>query len=230
MPSPVPRLLDADQLQAGLRHVRDAPADGGRVDLIVTRPRAGERVLHDQVELDIVVGVVGDMWSRRPSSETPDGGPHPDRQVTLINARFATLVGGSERRALAGDQLFVDLDLSHDNLPAGTRLALGSAVVEITPAPHTGCAKFRRRFGDAASALVSSPIGLALRLRGVNARVVSPGRVALGDRVHKVVPVEGADQEVVDAVASEAGRPGGADAGAVDGVSPGARVAMRRSV
>ena len=159
------------------------------VELIVTRPDRGQRVIHQEVDLDVTLGVVGDMWSWRPSPDTPDGQPHPERQVTLINARFATLVGGSERRVLTGDQLFVDLDLSQANLPAGSRLALGPAVVEITRAPHTGCAKFRHRFGDDASALVNTAAGLALRLRGVNARVVTPGRLAVGDRVHKVDPV-----------------------------------------
>ncbi len=189
MPPTPPHQLDAAQLEAGLGHVRAAPPDDGVVELIVTRPDRGQRMTHHEVELDTVLGVVGDMWSWRPTPDTRDGQPHPERQVTFINARFATLVGGAQRRVLTGDQLFVDFDLSHANLPAGSRLALGTAVVEITPAPHTGCAKFRHRFGDDASALVNTEVGLALRLRGVNARVVSPGRLRVGDRVHKLHPV-----------------------------------------
>ncbi len=232
VPSSLPQPLDAAQLLAGLDHVRAAPHDDGVVELIVTRPQRGQRVRHDQVELDLAVGVVGDMWSWRPSTDTVDRGAHPDRQVTLISARFATLVGGTEGRILTGDQLFVDLDLSHANLPAGTRLALGTAVIEITPAPHTGCAKFRHRFGPAASELVNTPLGLDLRLRGVNARVVSPGHLAVGDRVHKVVPADPLDQDGVGAAASGAGRVAGAEAAAADvaGAAPGASTAMRRSV
>ena len=180
--------LDAAQLRAGLDDVRAAPADHGPVELIVARPARGERVEASSAELDPQVGLVGDMWSWRPASDTPDHAPHPDRQLTLMNVRFATLVGGIEGRALAGDQLYVDLDLSHANLPAGSRLALGTAVIEVTAAPHTGCAKFRQRFGADAQALINTPLGRELRLRGVNTRVVTAGRVQLGDQVHKVEP------------------------------------------
>ncbi len=141
----------------------------------------------EAAELDLVEGLVGDMWRRKPSSKTGDGSPHPDMQITLMNARFAALVAvDPERRALAGDQLYVDLDLSSANLPPGTRLALGAAVIEITAIPHTGCAKFRRRFGDDAAEFVLTPLGRELNLRGVMARVAVPGTVKTGDIVRKV--------------------------------------------
>ena len=137
--------------------------------------------------LDLTVGLVGDTWRARGSARSEDGAAQPDRQITLMNARSATLIaGGNERRALAGDQLFVDLDLSYENLPPGTRLVMGSAVVEVTAALHRGCAKFAARFGRDALRLVNSEVGAELNLRGVNAKVVAGGTVRAGDVVRKV--------------------------------------------
>ncbi len=153
------------------------------------RPAEDEREVLDEGELDLAEGLVGDTWQFRGSSRTPDGGPHPDMQLNVINARAAALVAAdTDRRVLAGDQLHLDLDLSADNLPAGTRLALGSAVIEVTDQPHTGCQKFSARFGVDALRFVNSPEGKALRLRGLNARVVVPGTVRTGDTVRKLAP------------------------------------------
>lgn len=179
----------ADQLAAGLDAVRASPADDGVVELIVRRPDVDVREAVERAVLDPQDGLVGDTWRRRGDPRTPDGSANPDAQLTLVNDRLARLVAGDpSRRALAGDQLYVDLDLSAANLPAGTRLALGSAVVEITGLPHTGCAKFAHRFGNAAARLVNSPAGRALNLRGVNAKVVVAGTVGVGDAVRKVPP------------------------------------------
>jgi MOSC domain-containing protein YiiM len=104
-----------------------------------------------------------------------------------MNARAASLVAiEPERRPLAGDQLYVDFDLSLSNLPPRSRLGIGSAVIEITATPHTGCAKFVARFGADAQRWVNSPQGRELRLRGANARVVQPGTVCVGDMVRKL--------------------------------------------
>ncbi|CAN5559538.1 MOSC domain-containing protein [soil metagenome] len=180
--------LDADALNAALPDIAASPADEGVVSLIVRRPELGEREILALGELSLDEGLVGDTWKARPSKRTEDGGPHPDMQLDLINARLSALVAGgdAEQRALAGDQLHLDLDLSHANLPPGTRLALGEAVVEITDQPHTGCAKFRQRFGADALHFVNHGEGADLRLRGVNAKVVQPGAVRAGDRVQKV--------------------------------------------
>jgi len=179
--------LTTAELEAGLDHVRCSPADDGKVDLIVRRPAVDAREVLEIGELDLEEGLVGDTWNVRGSSRTPDGGPHPDMQLNVINARAADLVAAhTDRRVLAGDQLHLDLDLSLDNLPAGTRLALGTAVIEVTEQPHTGCQKFSARFGLDALRFVNSPQGKALRLRGLNARVVVPGTVRAGDAVRKV--------------------------------------------
>ena len=176
-----------DELVAGLDEIRRSPADDGVVELIVRRPAENEREVLAEGELDVAEGLVGDMWRRRGSRSTPDGSANPLAQLTLQNARLAALVAGErERWPLAGDQLYIDLDFSLDNLPPGTRLAVGSAEIEITPHPHTGCAKFSARFGSDALRFVNSPTGRALRLRGVNARVVEGGTVRRGDVVHKL--------------------------------------------
>jgi MOSC domain-containing protein YiiM len=174
--------LSRERLEAGLDHVRQSPPDHGRLMLIVRRPAVGQRDLPEEAVLDQVTGLVGDNWLTRGSSSTPDGSAHPDKQVTVINARLAELVaGGTERMALAGDQLYVDLDLSVDNLPPGSLLAVGQAVLRVSEAPHTGCAKFIERFGTEAIRFVNGRIGRRLRLRGMNTRIVVPGTIRLGD-------------------------------------------------
>ncbi len=180
--------LDLATLEAGLDPIRRSPADRGTVELIVRRPAIDARELLDEGHLDATVGLVGDTWPQRPSPRTPDGSPNPEAQLTVMNVRFAALVAGTaERIPLAGDQLYVDLDLSHDNLPAGTRLQIGDAVViEISATPHTGCSKFQTRFGNDALRMVNSPVGRQLRLRGLNAKVVTPGTVRRGDTLRKL--------------------------------------------
>jgi hypothetical protein len=177
----------ADELQAGLDRIRRSPSTDGTVELIVRRPAVDEREVVDEAELDVVAGLVGDTWLERGSRATEDGSANPKAQLTLMNARLAELVAGTRGRwQLAGDQLYVDLDLSKENLPPGTRLALGTAVIEATGEPHTGCAKFSARFGSDALRFINSPQGRALQLRGINARVVTAGRVRRGDAIRKL--------------------------------------------
>jgi hypothetical protein len=179
--------LSLAELEAGLGHVRAAPADSGTLELIVRRPAENQREVLAEGTLDLVTGLVGDDWTTRGSSSTPDGSAHPDAQITMMNARAALLVArDQDRRPLAGDQLYADLDIGVANLPPGTRLALGSAVIEVTGKPHTGCAKFLARFGRDALKFVNSRAGRELRLRGLNARIVVPGTIRPGDEIRKV--------------------------------------------
>jgi hypothetical protein len=185
-------LHTADELTTRLDHLRAAPAEVGTLDLVVRRPANGEREVLAEGVLDEADGLVGDNWLARATSRAVAEGRHLKAQVTVMSSRMVRLLADTdEERALAGDQLYVDLDLSYDNLPAGTRLALGDpddggAVIEVSDKPHTGCAKFVRRFGEEATSFVNSDEGRQLRLRGLNARVVRGGTVRPGDVVRKL--------------------------------------------
>jgi MOSC domain-containing protein YiiM len=178
--------LTIEELEAGLEHVGRSPKDESVLTLIVLRPQTDAREVIEEAELSLTEGLVGDNWRARGSRTMVDGGPDPERQVTIVNARVAALVAGErERWPLAGDQLFVDLDLSRENLPPGTRLAIGAALLEVTEPPHTGCRKYAARFGSDALKFVSTPTGRAMNLRGVHAKVVRPGVIRTGDVVRK---------------------------------------------
>jgi hypothetical protein len=173
-------VLSYAELSAGLDVVKGSPASDGPVEMIVARPGVGERLELDSVRLDVSSGIVGDSWSIRPD-------PSLDAQVTLMNVRAVALIAGSrDRWALAGDQLYVDFDLGLANLPAGSRIRVGESVLEVSEVPHTGCQKFSQRFGVDALRFVNSTEGTALRLRGVNTRIVTGGVVAIGDRATKL--------------------------------------------
>ena len=178
--------LNMEQLQAGMDHIRRSPTDQGVLQLIARRPAVGKRELLRQGQLDPGEGLVGDNWKTRGAASNPPREPNPLAQLTIMNARAADLVATClERWPLAGDQLYIDLDLSLTNLPAGTHLAIGSAVVEVTGEPHTGCKKFVEHFGLDAMHLVNGPEGRELCLRGINTRVVRAGVIRLGDAVAK---------------------------------------------
>lgn len=175
------------ELEAALAAIRDAPREAGVVELIIRRPTHNEREILEEATLDPSVGLIGDNWHLRPSRHTPDGTPEPERQLTIMGTRaVAAVAGDRDRWPLAGDQLYVDLDLGKENLPAGTRLAVGTAVVEVSAIPHTGCDKFTARFGSAATRWVNTPAGRGLNLRGINARVITAGVVRRGDAIRKL--------------------------------------------
>ena len=179
--------LTMAELEAGLDEIRQSPKDEGLLEMIVCRPRIGERQVLAEGELHPLEGLMGDSWKTRGSSRTADGSAHPDMQLNIMNSRVINLVTQSKNHwSLAGDQLYLDLDLSKENLPAGTRFALGTAVIEVTPQPHTGCQKFVERFGLEAMKFVNSPVGKQLSLRGINAKVVEPGVIRVGELAKKL--------------------------------------------
>jgi hypothetical protein len=176
-----------EALEDALVKIREAPRDVGTIELIVRRPAVEKREVIERAELDLTEGVVGDCWLERGSRSMPDGSANPDAQVTVMGARAAAAVAGDrEHWPLAGDQLYVDLDLSGEHLPPGTRLQVGSAVLEVTAIPHTGCGKFVRRFGIEAMKFVNSPVGRELNLRGINTKVVVAGTVSAGDEIRRL--------------------------------------------
>ena len=179
--------LTMSELEAGLGEIAKSPRDNGVLEMIVRRPQVGEREILQEGQLDLIDGLVGDSWKSRSSRRTADGTPHPDMQLNLMNSRVVALVSQDKSRwHLAGDQLFVDFDLTEANVPAGTKLAIGSAVIEVTAQPHTGCSKFVERFGVDAMKFVNSAERQDLHLRGINARVVRPGVLRVGDSITKL--------------------------------------------
>jgi MOSC domain-containing protein YiiM len=176
-----------EEMEAGLATIRQSPKDIGVLKLIVRRPQTETREVLDEGRLDPAHGLVGDNWQARGSNSTPDKSANPEMQLNLMNARVIELLSPDQTRwALAGDQLFVDFDLSESNVPPGTRLALGTAVIEVTAPPHLGCQKFSARFGADAMKFVNSPTGRELHLRGINAKVVQSGVIRVGDLVSKI--------------------------------------------
>jgi hypothetical protein len=181
------KYLTTEELEAGLENIYLSPKDDGRVDMIVCRPDVEKRKVLSEAELDPIEGLVGDNWKARGSTGTADGSAHPEMQLNIMNSRvIALLAQEQERWQLAGDQLYIDMDLSDKNLPAGTRLALGTAVIEITAKPHSGCKKFAARFGLDAIKFVNSPLGKELHLRGLNAKVIQSGSIRVGDTIKKI--------------------------------------------
>jgi hypothetical protein len=181
------RHLTTSELEAGLEDIQRAPKDEGVLELIVRRPVINEREILEEAELHPTAGLVGDSWKRRRSTSTADGSPNPLMQLNIMNSRVTALVArNKDRWPLAGDQLYLDMDLSEDNVPAKTHLSLGSAVIEVTSPPHLGCQKFVARFGHQAMKFVNSPLGKQLHLRGINARVIQSGIIRVGDVARKL--------------------------------------------
>lgn len=181
------RHVTQTEIESGLGTVLSSPKDSGVLELIVRRPAVNKREVIDIGVLDVELGLIGDNWLTRGSSRTDDGKGHPEMQLNVMNIRFADLIAGSRDRVpLAGDQLFVNLDLSSENLPPGTRLAIGSAVIEVTSVPHLGCKKFVERFGVEAMKFANSDIGRKHNLRGINAKVINSGQIRKGEGVEVI--------------------------------------------
>lgn len=178
--------LSETEIMAGLEQVRQSPQDNGSLNAIVIRPATDDRIRLEQCRLSPEGGTEGDAWAQGCWLSLPDGRPHPDVQICIMNSRMIDLVAGDKDRwEQAGDNLFVDLDLSRENLRAGEQLRIGECVIEITEQSHNGCSKFSQRFGPAALKVVNSPMGKALRLRGIYAKVIKAGDVCVGDLITK---------------------------------------------
>lgn len=179
--------LTMEELETGLDEIKRSPLDKGVLELIVGRPAENEREVLEEGTLDLGLGLIGDNWKTRGSSRTTDGFGHPDMQINIMNSRIISLLAQEKKYwKLAGDQLYIDLNLSDENLPTGSRLKIGSAVLEVTAIPHNGCKKFTERFGIDAVKFVNSPIGKELHLRGINAKVVEAGKVRVGETITKI--------------------------------------------
>jgi len=179
--------LTKEELEAGLDFIRQSPRDDGLLEMIVRRPREDEREILETGELNLQSGLEGDDWKTIISSQKTDGTIPTDTQLTLMNSRTIALIAGDKARwPLAGDQLYVDFDLSIGNIPPGTQLAVGEAIFEVSAVPHTGCSKFIARFGVDAQIFVNSAVGKQLHLRGINAKIIRAGRIRVGDVIRKM--------------------------------------------
>ena len=183
----MPRHLTMAELEDGFPEIIRSPKDNGRLEGIVVRPARGKRQELRTSDVSFDGGVHSDLWAKACWKSTEDGRPHPDVQICIMNARCIALIAQERGNwAPAGDNLFIDLDLSPDNLPPGQRLAIGTAIIEITDTPHNGCAKFIGRYGRDAGIFVNGRLGKRHRLRVVYARVIRDGTVTVDDVVTKV--------------------------------------------
>lgn len=181
------RHLTTDELEQGLESIFRSPKNDGVLALIVKRPDVDQRESVTEGRLDVEQGLVGDNWLNRGSWKVPKRAADPDMQLNIMNSRVVALVADDPgRRELAGDQLYLDMDLSYENLPPGTQLVIGDAIIEVTAPPHTGCKKFAARFGRDAMVFVNSGIGKKLNFRGINAKVTKSGNIRVGDVARKI--------------------------------------------
>lgn len=182
MPNPLHRSLP--ELEAGLRALPNPSKDSGRVAMIVCRRAEGVHESVQQIHLSVADGVTGDEWKRRAGKL--------DAQITVIRRDVSALISNGQPLTTSGDNLVVDFDISAENLPPGTRLRVGQALVEMTFLPHNGCKKFTARFGPDATRFVQAPATRHLNLRGIHWKVIEPGEVRVGDSIEVLSRPHGA--------------------------------------
>ncbi|MFW9931002.1 MAG: MOSC domain-containing protein [Candidatus Thorarchaeota archaeon] len=187
LPESIPNFLSFQELNDRFNALTPSPKDVGTVDLICIRPTENSREVKDSVIVDNQLGIIGDNWKSRGSKHTPDGSAIPDAQITIMNSRIINLITQDKNFwSLAGDQLFIDLDISSDNLPSGSRLTIDDVILEVTPLPHNGCIKFSNRFGSDATKFVSNKEGQKYHRRGIYVKVIKSGRIHTGSIVKKL--------------------------------------------
>jgi hypothetical protein len=167
--------LASDELERGYAQL-SPPKDSGELALICARGEDGQRSELQRAALSVRGGLPGDAWFR----DCPE---KVDAQLTVMRVDVARLFANGQSITLAGDNLFVDLDLSKANLPCGSRLRIGGALLEVTPEPHNGCLKFRQRFGADALRFTAEPNRHDQHLRGIYLKTVEAGEVAVGDTI-----------------------------------------------
>ncbi len=173
------RFPSLEQLERGLAGLGRKAGSEGRVALVVSRGQGGLREARARARLSPDEGGPGDAWARRAARD-------PEGQIAVMEVDVAALIANGQPLTLFGDNLFLELDLSDENLPCGSRVQIGDALLEVTPKPHNGCHKFQARFGNEALRFVSRKEQRHRNLRGIYMRVIEPGEVAPGDAVRVV--------------------------------------------
>lgn len=183
----VQEFFSLNSLNDSFSDILDSPITNGTIELIVCRPKTNARKILTEAELTIEEGLVGDCWKNKRNFMRKDGLPDVEVQLTLMNSRCINAIAGSkEFWPLAGDQLFVDLNLCKTVLQPKQQLKINDAIIEITDVPHLGCSKFSKRFGSDALKFVNSKNGKLHNLRGVNAKIIQPGVIKTGAIIERI--------------------------------------------
>jgi hypothetical protein len=179
--------ITAAELEAALPSVLAAPGGAGLVRLLCTRPQPNARAFPEVLTLSRGKGATGDYHPARPWLRLPDGSPDPRIEVSIMPWRVLDLVWRErDRVAHPGDNIAVDMTLAEADLPAGTRLAAGTAILRVSDVPNDGCAKWKVRYGKAAHDWITTPDHLRLRLRGLYAAIEQDGEVRIGDTLRRL--------------------------------------------
>jgi len=175
-------VISRADLDAALPHVLDAPKDAAPVAQLCFRPDYGLRTFPERLVLTRAGGIPGERWAKAPWMRLADGAPDPRIQVSILPARIRDLVCGD--RLHPGDPVIADIDVTHANMPVGTLLQLGTAVVRVSDAFNDACVKWKVRYGvEAKEWVVAHP---ELRLRGILCSIEQDGEVRLGDVIRKI--------------------------------------------
>ncbi|WP_062763020.1 hypothetical protein [Falsirhodobacter sp. alg1] len=179
-------MITTDALNAALPHVLAAPKDNTPVTMLCFRPATGERDFRDHLRLTRAEGIPGERWLTRPWMRLPDGSPHPAIQVSILPKRVLDLVWTDHSVPHPGDPIIADLDTSLANLPTGSLIRVGTAVLRVSGEFNDACVKWKVRYGKDAKDWITAPGHPELRLRGILCSVEEDGDVHLGDLIVKL--------------------------------------------